>query len=297
MIRHFASRTVLNAAHAQALRTIIPTSRNTTTLKVLSFGNLNHRAHIHANYPVRLAHSINPDVEVHLKHKPQPSPYIVDDYAKVDLDAKVKPENPSDWVAKGLVKFLRIFADTFFRGRYGHRAVVLETVAGVPGMVGGMVNHLRSLRKLKHDDGHIQALLSEAENERMHLMVYMEIAKPSIIERGLVTFVQGLFFNIYIFCYTFFPKTCHRFVGYLEEEAVISYTSYLAEIDSGKIPNIPAPKVAIDYWQLKPDARLRDVIEATRADEANHRDVNHFIADEILAKRAGKKTAASGVIS
>ena len=31
-------------------------------------------------------------------------------------------------------------------------AVVLETVAGVPGMVAGMWNHLRSLRKMKPDD-------------------------------------------------------------------------------------------------------------------------------------------------
>ena len=39
-------------------------------------------------------------------------------------------------------------------------------------------------------------------------------------------------------------------IGYFEEEAVISYTEYLAEIDNGKILNRPAPQIAIDYWNL-----------------------------------------------
>ena len=33
-------------------------------------------------------------------------------------------------------------------------------------------------------------------------------------------------------------------VGYFEEEAVFSYTEYLYEIDSGKIPNTPAPETS-----------------------------------------------------
>jgi len=138
---------------------------------------------------------------------------------------------------------------------------------------------------MKNEDMHVKALLEEAENERMHLMTYMEIAKPTILERSLVFLVQGLFFNVYCIAYTFFPKSCHRFVGYLEEEAVVSYTQYLKEIDEGRIPNTPAPKIAIEYWKLAPNATLRDVVVATRTDEVNHRDVNHFIADEILAKR------------
>jgi ubiquinol oxidase len=32
-------------------------------------------------------------------------------------------------------------------------------------------------------------------------------------------------------------------VGYFEEEAVLSYTLYLAEIDSGRAANVPAPEV------------------------------------------------------
>jgi len=72
--------------------------------------------------------------------------------------------NFSDYFALSCTKFLRFFADTFFAWRYGHRAVVLETVAAVPGMVGGALQHLKSLRSMKSDDGWIKVLLDEAEN-------------------------------------------------------------------------------------------------------------------------------------
>jgi ubiquinol oxidase len=75
------------------------------------------------------------------------------------------------------------------------------------------------------------------------------------------------------------PKTAHRVVGYLEEEAVHSYTEYLAGVDNGTCANVAAPRVAIDYWKLAPDARLHDVIIAVRADELRHREVNHGLAD------------------
>ena len=89
------------------------------------------------------------------------------------------PSDFSDRFALAVTMFFRWFADTFFAKRYGHRAVVLETVAGVPGMVAGMWSHLSSLRKMKQDDrGWIKTLLDEAENERMHLMIFIEIAKP-----------------------------------------------------------------------------------------------------------------------
>ena len=52
-------------------------------------------------------------------------------------------------LAMGMTKFFRFIADTFFAKRYGHRAVVLETVAGVPGMVAGMWLHFKSLSKMK----------------------------------------------------------------------------------------------------------------------------------------------------
>lgn len=193
-----------------------------------------------------------------------------------------RPRSFRDYFAYLIVKSLRTPADLFFRKRYGHRAVILETVAGVPGMVGGMLQHLRSLRTCKNDHGWIKALLDEAENERMHLMVFIEIAQPNIFERLLIIITQVCFFTCYFILYLLSPKTAHRVVGYLEEEAVVSYTQYLKEIENGKIDDIKAPKIAIDYWNLPTTATLRDLVIAVRADEANHRDTNHHFADSIL---------------
>ena len=176
---------------------------------------------------------------------------------------------------------MRLFADTLFRKRYGHRAVVLETVAGVPGMVAGVIHHLRSLRNMKDDNGMIKELLDEAENERMHLMTFIEIAKPSKFERFLILMAQISFGIFYTLLYIFFKKTAHRMIGYFEEEAVTSYSEYLDEIDNGTISNSPAPQIAIDYWNLDAKASLRDVVIAVRADEAGHRDKNHEFADQI----------------
>ena len=191
------------------------------------------------------------------------------------------PESFSDSFALFITKTLRFLADTLFRKRYGHRAVVLETVAGVPGMVAGVLHHLRSLRKMEDDNGMIKELLEEAENERMHLMTFIEIAKPSKFERFLILLAQIFFGIFYTFLYIFFKKTAHRMIGYFEEEAVMSYSEYLTEIDSGKILNRPAPQIAIDYWNLGSNASLRDVVIAVRADEAGHRDKNHEFADQI----------------
>ncbi len=201
------------------------------------------------------------------------------------IDAEItrhrKPTCLRDRFAYRLVKFMRFFADAFFSKRYGSRAVVLETVAAVPGMVGGTLQHLRALRLMEGDRGWIRVLLDEAENERMHLMTFISIAKPTRLERLLVVLVQGVFYNLFFLLYLFSPWTAHRIVGYLEEEAVYSYTEYLAGVDDGTYPNVPAPQVAINYWKLAPGALLRDVIVVIRADEAHHRDVNHQFADEL----------------
>lgn len=197
------------------------------------------------------------------------------------LERHYAPRNFRDRIAYAFVKVLRFFADAFFARRYGHRAVVLETVAAVPGMVGGALQHLRALRRMESDHGWIRTLLDEAENERMHLMTFIHIAQPSLLERSLILFAQGVFYNSFFLLYLISPKAAHRVVGYLEEEAVYSYTDYLAGVDNGTYANVAAPKIAIDYWKLAPDARLRDVIIAVRADEAHHRDVNHDFADEL----------------
>ncbi|GIS24912.1 MAG: oxidase [Gammaproteobacteria bacterium] len=201
-----------------------------------------------------------------------------------------KPKNFSDLFALSMTKFFRFVADTFFAKRYGHRAVVLETIAGVPGMVAGMLIHLRSLRKMQTGYGNqIREMLAEAENERMHLMFFIEIAKPNIFERFLVILAQGIFMSFYLFMYIFFPKTSHRMIGYFEDEAVKSYTEYLDLVKNGKVMNIRAPKIAIEYYNLKKDARLSDLIISVRADEMHHADVNHSYADNLKNKGSQKR--------
>jgi ubiquinol oxidase len=190
-----------------------------------------------------------------------------------------EPKDFRDRIAYAFVVFLRFFADTFFARRYGHRAVVLETVAAVPGMGGGVLQHLHSLRLIEADYGRIRLLLGEAENERMHLMTFIQITEPSRLERLLIRLAQGVFFNLYFLLHMISPKTAHRVVSYLEEEAVHSYTEYLAGVDNGTHANVAAPRIAIDYWKLPSDARLREVIIAVRADEMRHREVNHKLAD------------------
>ncbi|KAF9582951.1 Alternative oxidase, mitochondrial precursor [Lunasporangiospora selenospora] len=203
----------------------------------------------------------------------------------IDLKFHREPTCFSDRVAYHVVKSMRIPVDLFFRTKYIHRVVALETVAAVPGMVAGMLRHLRSLRRCSHDGGWISHLLHEAENERMHLLTWMKVSQPTLFERALVTTVQGVFFNIFFALYMVSDRTAHRVVGYLEEQAVISYTHMLEEIDTGILADGPAPKIAIDYWNLEETATIRDVCLAIRLDEAVHMHTNHHLSDRIALKQ------------
>lgn len=198
----------------------------------------------------------------------------------IGLDKHYKPNSMSDRFAYRLVKTLRLLPDTYFRNDYYMRAVMLETIAA-----GAMLRHMRSLRNMADDNGWIIHLLHEAENERMHLMTWMQCLQPSLFNRLLVLAAQGVFFNSYFWLYVFSPKTAHRMCGYLEEEAVVSYTHFLNAIDKGELGNSRAPDLAIEYYNLQPTATIRDVVLAVRADEALHRDANHFLSDRISKNR------------
>ena len=198
--------------------------------------------------------------------------------------------NMRNWFAMSMTKFFRFFADTFFAKRYGHRAVVLETVAGGPGMVAGMMLHFKSLRKMKTGYGpDIREMLAEAENERMHLMFFIEIAQPNLFERLLVLLAQFIFMIFYAILYAIDFKTAHRMIGYFEEEAVKSYTEYLAMVENGEVENVPAPELAIKYYKLKKSAKLSDLIKSVRADEMHHSEVNHRYADGDTSYKRYKK--------
>lgn len=194
------------------------------------------------------------------------------------------PQDSADRFALLLTRLSRWMADQFFGDRYAHRAVVLETVAAVPGMVGATLQHLHALRHLRDDADRVRLLEEEAENEHMHLIAFLEVAQPTRFERLMILIAQGIFFNLYFAFYLLSPRAAHRMVGYFEEEAVKSYTRFLAALDEGRMANTPAPAMAIAYWSLPADATLRDVVIAVRKDEMGHRDANHQLADQLHAR-------------
>jgi ubiquinol oxidase len=188
------------------------------------------------------------------------------------------PTSLTDKTMLRIVKFLRKASNLYFKDDLLQRAVMLETVAAVPGVFNGFHHHMRSLRRMKHDEW-IKVTMDEAENERMHLMALMELYQPTAFQRTLLVFAQGMFFPFYSLLFMCSKSAAHRFVGYLEEEAVVTYTHFLDLIDERKIKNLKAPTIAKEYWGLPEDATLRDVILVIRADEADHRLVNHTMSD------------------
>lgn len=211
------------------------------------------------------------------------------DAEKVEI-THTEPKGIRDKLAYSSMKLLRKSFD-FLTGykpgkmtesKYLTRVIFLETVAGVPGFVGAMVRHLNSLRGLRKDGGWIHHLLEEAENERMHLLTFLNLKQPGILMRLAILWTQFAFIFGYGLTYVLSPTMAHRFVGYLEEEAVKTYTNLIKEIDDGMLPlweTHPAPKEAIKYWGLSEDAKIRDVFVAVRADEVQHREFNHHFAD------------------
>jgi hypothetical protein len=216
-------------------------------------------------------------------------------YNKMDIETIEKYHHePSHWkdrLALAMVRTVRTLFDTISRYNpekmnerdWLNRIVFLETVAGVPGMIGGMGRHLKSLRTLEKDNGWIHHLLQEAENERMHLFIFLSMRNPGVTMRIGIALTQIAFFNAYFVMYMLAPKFSHRFVGYLEEEAVHTYTKCLDQIDKGNLPmwaHMKAPLLAVDYYSLCPKtASMRDVVLSVRADEAVHRSVNHHFSD------------------
>ncbi|XP_064386462.1 uncharacterized protein LOC135334994 [Halichondria panicea] len=221
-------------------------------------------------------------------------PHPIWSAAEVD-GVEVTHRPPTDRVDKAAfytMKLMRFMFDLFsgygwgkWRGTLSERKwikrfIFLETVAGVPGMMGAMIRHMNSLRYMERDHGWIHTLLEEAENERMHLLTFLELRRPGPLFKAMVICSQGVFVTLFGAAYFINARFCHRFVGYLEEEAVITYTHCIQCMDKGDLPmwsKMAAPSIAVNYWNLKEDAMMRDVLLAIRADEAHHRVVNHTL--------------------
>jgi len=165
------------------------------------------------------------------------------------------------------------------------RLIFLESFAGVPGMVAGCSRHFRSLRKLQRDNGWIHTLLEEAENERMHLLVVLQMFNASLLTRTVVCATQFAVTMPLFLTYLINPRILHRFVGYLEETAVYTYSQI---IDAMETPgthlnkewsDLKAPEIAMSYWHLEKNSKWLDVVKVICADESHHRDVNHTFAN------------------
>ena len=199
------------------------------------------------------------------------------------------PKTMRDYAALYMIKTLRVAFDKFTHYKPGktnesmylRRLILLETVAAVPGMIGGMFRHFAALRFLRADGGWIHHLLEEAENERMHLLTFLKMKQPSMIERVVIIAGQFVFVLYYFMMYLASYRLAHRLVGYLEEEAVKTYTNLIKEIEEGRLPGFdkPAMPEAIQYWALADNAKYRDIFVAVRADEVAHREFNHHFAD------------------
>lgn len=165
------------------------------------------------------------------------------------------------------------------------RLIVLESVAGVPGFLAAAFRHFHSLRTLERDHGGIFTFLEEAENERMHLLVCLEMFEASFVTRAIVVGAQVSLTPFLALVYFIKPAAMHRFVGYLEETAVQTYSNIVEKIDTPGTQlhknwaTLPAPSMAQGYWALGPKSTWKEVLRHILADEAHHRDVNHTFAD------------------
>lgn len=217
-------------------------------------------------------------------------------YSAKDLDIElthVAPVSFSDRTALFAVKCVRFGFDTATLWNVGsvtkekilNRAIFLETIAAIPGMVAAIIRHFRSLRNMARDGGMLNMFLEEANNERMHLLTFIRMKEPGYLFRTAVVGAQFGFGSFFLTAYIINPNWCHRFIGYIEEEACSTYTKILIEMDQApasselaKWKADAAPRIAIGYWHLGEEGTVYDVMKAVRADEAEHRDVNHAVS-------------------
>ena len=101
--------------------------------------------------------------------------------------------------------------------------------------------------------------------------------------RFLILGAQGVFSNVFFLAYLVSPKFCHRFVGYLEEQATLTYSVAIEDLEAGKLPKwetLEAPEIAITYWNMPEGHRtMRDLLYYIRADEAKHREIHHTLGN------------------
>lgn len=214
-------------------------------------------------------------------------------YSEEELDVKlthVEPKTTTDKLAHFAVGIVRLCFDAVSLWKFGditqqkvlRRVVFLETVAAIPGFVAAMFRHFRSLRTFSRDGGMLNMFLDEANNERMHLLSFVRMMDPGMLMRITVLGSQVVVGVGFSALYVISPEFCHRFVGYVEEEACHTYTTIIEKIETAPESDpmsdwrtALAPRIARGYWHLGEGGTVLEMMYAIRADEAEHRDVNH----------------------
>jgi len=140
-------------------------------------------------------------------------------YTPEELDIELTHEPPkttTDKIAYQAVKLVRGAFDlatgwkndNITKANIMNRVIFLETIAAVPGMVAGVIRHLRSLRKMERDGGLVQLFLEEANNERMHLLSFIKLKDPGMLFRAAVLFSQVGFGTVFFLAYVASPTFC-----------------------------------------------------------------------------------------
>ena len=189
----------------------------------------------------------------------------------------------SVWLLKRIFDLCTLKPDTKMSERnYINRLIMLNSISAVPGFTGAMCRHLKSLRSLRKDYGWINQLIAESDNERMHLFFFLTLNKPNFGMKAAIFGAQFLFSTLFFASYFVMPRYCHKFMEYFQNRAVQTYTEILQSIESGTLQNwskLPAPVEPIDYYELKADATMKDMILCVRADAVINREINRYYTE------------------
>lgn len=201
-----------------------------------------------------------------------------------------QPKGVRDWVAYGLLNsIIRMFdvlsgfqPNNMTEKKWGRHFLFMESISGVPRVIASFVRHLKAIFYKQHDSGAYHHLIQEEENERMHLFLWLTITNAGIFVKTSIALYQVFFAFFFGTMYTLSPRVGHRFLGYLEENIIRSYTLLIRDLEEGKLPNwktMREPKILFEYYELPEDKVFRDLILEVRADEVLHREVNHLMAE------------------
>src|SRR3989338_1266912 len=125
----------------------------------------------------------------------------------------------------------------------------LEAIASIPPLVIGVMKHFSFILKMeKQVCFESNELFEEAENERMHLMIWMQVCKPTKLDRVLVFLSQVNFTWFIILSYWISPNFVNKLLEFLEESSIDSYTDFMKDIEAGKYAHIPVPPIALEYY-------------------------------------------------